>query len=304
MTDSKRTTPPTNRSLRRTATALAAAATLALATPALAHGGWSHGWNAGTAPRAGGPGAMHAPGTAYGPGMMQAPGAAFGPGAMQAPGAAQRIPGAMQGLPLGTEITVTTYAEDPTEGAAPLDTLTATVGEVSEVAFAEEIRAAAAEAAYLRIDVGERTQRVELPDTASLDPELPRRAAAGRLPGLRTLEQGQTVEVAVYASAEDASPQATLSFTYGEDSAAAFRAELNDALDEAAILEVTLPAHERTVDLSALPAGLGAQDGAFGPGMGWRDAARGPAMGFQDGSYGPGTGFQDGPRGPGTRGRW
>ena len=289
MTDTKRTTPRTNRSLRRTATALAAAATLALATPALAHGGWTSGWNAGNAPRAGGPGALHAPGTAYGPGVMRAPGAAFGPGAthgpaaMRAPGAARRIPGAMQGLPLGTQITVTTYAEDPTEGAAPLDTLAATVGEVSEVAFAEEIRVAAEDAAYLQIDVGERTRRVELPDT-----ELPRRAAPGRLPGLRTLEQGQTVEVAVYASAEDADPQTTLSFTYGEDSAAAFRAALTDAAGDAAVLEVTLPAHERTVDLSALPAGLGAQDGAFGPGMAWGDAARGPAMGFQDGARGPG----------------
>jgi hypothetical protein len=227
--------------------------------------------------------------------MMRTPGAA---------GPAQRIPFAMQGLPLGTEITITTYAEDPAEGAAPIDTLTATVGEDSEVAFAEEVRAAATEAAYLRIDVGERTQRVELSDTALADTELPRRAHAGRLPGLRTLEQGQTVEVAVYASAEDASPQTTLSFTYGEDSAAAFRAALNDALDEAAVLEVTLPAHERTLDLSARPAGFGAQDGAYGPGMGWRDGATRPGMGFQDGAYGPGSGFQDGPRGPGMRGRW
>jgi hypothetical protein len=260
---------------------------------------------------------MHAPGTAYGPGMMRTPGAAFGPGAMRTPGVgigpnamqgpagsrtagpARRIPFAMQGLPLGTEITITTYAEDPAEGAAPIDTLTATVGEVSEVAFAEEIRAAAAEAAYLQIVVGERTQSVELPDT-----EVPRRGAPERLPGLRTLEQGQTVEVAVYASADDAGPQTTLSFTYGEDSAAAFRAELNDALDEAAVLEVTLPAHERTLDLSARPAGLGPQDGAFGPGMGGRTGAHRPGMGFQDGAYGPGSGFQDGPRGPGMRGRW
>jgi opacity protein-like surface antigen len=243
---------------------------------------------------------MRAPGAAFGPGAMHGPTGTRGPGA-----GALRIPAAMQGLPLGTEIAVTTYAEDPAKGAVPLETLTATVGEVSEVAFAEEIRAAAAEAAYLQIDVGERTQRVELADTALADSELPRRAGAGRLPGLRTLEQGQTVEVAVYASAEDASPQTTLRFTYGVDSAAAFRAALNDAFEEAAVLEVTLPAQERTIDLSARPAGFGAHDGAFGPGMGWRDGARGgPGMGFQDGASGPGTGFHDGPRGPGMHRRW
>jgi hypothetical protein len=257
MTDLVRTPRP-RRTPRRRAAALAAATLLALAGAALAHGGWG-----------GGPAGLDGRGPA-----------------------AMLTPRAMQALPLGTELTVASFAEDPAEGATPRAILTATVGEVSEVAFAEDVRAAAQDAAFLQVEVGPRTRRVELPEDAA-----PRRASAGRLPGIGALELGQTVEVAVFAAREDAAPRTTLRFAYGEDSAAAFRAELEEALADAAAVEVTLPAQERTVDLTAV------RERRQAPGMGWRDGPRGPGMGWRDGPGGPGMGWRDGPGGPAAPGR-
>jgi hypothetical protein len=306
MTDLVRTPTRPRQALRRSAAALAAATLLALAGTALAHGGWGAGPGGldGRGPAA--PGWMHGPGASYGPGAMHGPAGmrhhgAFGAG-LRRGGAAGPVatltPRAMQALPLGTDVTVTSYAEDPAEGAAPQAVLTATVGEVSEVAFVQEVGAAAQEAAYLQVEVGPRTRRVELPEDAAARP-----ATAGRLPGLGALELGQTVEVAVFGGRDDAAPQATLRFSYGEDSAAAFRAELEDALADAAAVEVTLPAQQRTVDLSAVRARRQAPDGGWGPGMGWDDRPRGPGMGWGDAPRGPGMGWGDGPADPRRPGR-
>lgn len=188
--------------------------------------------------------------------------------------------GALHRLPLGTEVTVETFAGDPAEGAEPVATLTLTVGEDSEAAFAEQVAAARADAAFLRTTLGERTRRVELADAAPFTGRPGVRsgamagATAGAMPGamfgamgVGGLEDGQTVTVAVFAAADDAAPSASLSFTYGVDSAAAFHAQLQDALEGAAAVEVTLPERVRTVDLSADAAW---RPGPFGGRPAWR----------------------------------
>jgi hypothetical protein len=279
MTDLVRT-PRSRPTLRRSAAALAAATLLALAGTALAHGGWGAGPGGLDGRGPGAPGATYGLGAMHGPAGMRHHGA-FGAGVRRsgaAGPAATLTPRAMQALPLGTDVTVTSYAEDPAEGAAPRAILTATVGEVSEVAFVQDVRAEAEEAAFLQVEVGPRTRRVELPEDAGARPGM-----AGRLLGVGALELGRTVEVDVFAAREDAAPQATLRFTYGEDSAAAFRAELEEALADAGAVEVTLPAQRRTVDLTALRPWRQAPDGGWGPGRGWRDGPRGPGMGWRDG---------------------
>ena len=155
-------------------------------------------------------------------------------------------PMALQRLPLGTEVAVEVYDADPAEGARPVTTLTATVGETSEVAFADEVRAATAEAAFVSVVIGPRTVRVALDGAAD-----PRRAPLAGQVRVGALERGQTVEIAFYEGADDAAPSTTATFTYGEDSAAAFHERVARAAAQAAVAEVALPAQERTIDLSA-----------------------------------------------------
>lgn len=197
-------------------------------------------------------------------------------------------PAALQRLPLGTDVTVDVFDADPAEGAQPVATLTATVGETSEVAFAGEVQAAAADAAFVTVGTGPRTARVALDVDAA-----PRRAPMAGLMRFGALEPGQTVQVAFFGGQDDAAPSTTLTFTYGEDSAAAFQQAVVDAAAEAAVAEVALPAQVRTVDLSATP-WSGARDatGARGYGMGRGDErGYGPGMGRH---VQPGGGF--GPR--------
>lgn len=267
--------------------ALATAASLLVATPALAQtGAWGRGMGPSGAQADGYRGMPGMPGDAgfHGPFMdgARTPGRFSGRGGPGSAGGAMMHGRFMQGasmrggflqgdalhrLPLGTEVTVETFAADPAEGAEPAATLTLTVGEDSEAAFAEQVAAAREDAAFLRTTLGERTRRVELADDAPFAGRPGARfgAMAGATPGgmlgvmgVGGLEDGQTVSVAVFGAADDAAPSATLSFTYGVDSAAAFHAQLQDALEGAAAVEVTLPARVRTVDLSA--------DAAWGPG--------------------------------------
>ena len=249
------TTEAPRRARRTGWIAAAATAGLLLATPVLAHGGaWGGGWGArggdalGTTP----PHPMT--------GMRPGGGMPFGVGQrVGAAGPLGMVSGMLQRLPLGTEVNVALYAGDPAEGAAATASLSATVGETSEAAFAQELAAAAEEAAFAVVELGPRVRRVELGDAGVRAPQ----AMLGRMAG--QLEFGDTVEVALYAAADAATPSTTLSFTYGEDSEAAFRAQLAEAADGAAAAEVTLPAQSRTVDLAARPF-AGARDG-YGPGM-------------------------------------
>jgi hypothetical protein len=253
------------RRARRAGWIAAAAATgLLLATPVLAHGGaWSGGWGARGGDAMGGtpthPMAGMRPGGWMRPGVGPAGGGPGGGMRFGDAGAQALMPGMLQRLPLGTEVSVALYAADPAEGAEASVDLSATVGETSEAAFAQELATAAQDAAFAVVRIGPRVQRVDLSDAGVRTPL----AMLGRMGG--QLDFGDTVEVALYAAADDAAPSTTLSFTYGEDSEAAFRADLAEAAADAAYAEVTLPAQARTVDLSARPF-AGAPDGS-GPGM-------------------------------------
>ncbi len=250
---------------RRWLGAAAAAAALLVVTPVAAHSG-------AFAPARGGMG-----GSAYGAGMHGGAVAgrrdgAFGGmrGDVPAP-LAPLAPMSLQRLPLGTEVTVEVYDADPAEGAMPVATLSATVGETSEVAFADEVRAATADAAFVSVATGPRTVRVVLDGDA--DPS--RSPLAGPM-RFGALQRGQTIEVAFYEGADDAVPSSTTTFTYGEDSAAAFHERVAQAAAEAEVAEVTLPAQARTVDLSAASR------------YGDRGAIRRPGPGTGRG-YGPGA---------------
>lgn len=266
--NARRTSGPTPvptsapRRARRASWIAAATAGLLLATPALAQGGaWSPG----------GGGAMgDAPtrpmvGMRSGGGMRPDLGRG---GAMRFGGAGPRaaLPELLQRLPLGTEVSVALHDGDPAEGAEATDRRTAVVGETSEVAFAQELADAAQGATFAVVEVGPRVQRVELADADGRAP-LARLARA-----LDRLDLGATVEVALYADAGDTSPSSTLSFTLGQDSEAAFRAELADAAADAAVAEIALPAQERTIELGARPF-TGAR-GGVGPGPGMRMPGR------------------------------
>ena len=256
---------------------LAAAATagLMIATPVLAHGGVM---------RPGGDGARddasirdRAPmrgGAAF---EQEAGGRGVGVGMM--------LPGMLQRLPLGTTVTVSLYAEDPSGGAEVTTTLTATVGETSEAAFAQDLQDAVGDAAFMTVDLSERTERIDL----TAVPDGARRAPLGFLARAGgPLEFGQTIEVAFFAAEDDASPTTSLSFTYGEDSEAAFRQAIEDAREGAVAVQVTLPAQSRTIDLASLPyagehmsrtapgtfGSIGAPGMRGGPGIGGRGPGR------------------------------
>jgi hypothetical protein len=270
-------TPSPRRARRAGWIAAATVAGLLLATPVLAHGGAMGA--APTRPMAGmRPGGwMHPEGGPAGGGTpfggaqrfggmgyenMGFGGMGFGGMRFGHAGAGAGTSGMLQRLPLGTEVSVALYGADPVEGGEATATLAATVGETSEAAFAQELASAAEDAAFLVVEIGPRVRRVDLSDATARAPL----GMLGRMGG--PLEFGDTIEVALYAAADDATPSTTLAFTYGEDSEAAFRAELAEAAADAAVAEVTLPAQTRTLDLSARPF-AGTPDGSgYGPGYG------------------------------------
>lgn len=191
------------------------------------------------------------------PGMTGAPAAGMHRGTMHGDSAGRlgpRLP--WQQMPLGTVLTVEVFDADPATGAAPIAELTATVGETSEVAFADELEAASSDAAFLRISVSERTRRIDVAGTDTF----PGRAARLGVP-LHHLEIGESIEIAFYAADGDVVPSTTLSFHYGEDSAAAFQSQLAEALEGAAVADVTLPALQRIVNLKATPFGAAMHGG-------------------------------------------
>lgn len=192
------------------------------------------------------------------------------PGSVAAPrGGAMGAFGA-QRLPLGTELTVELFEADPADGAEPIATLSMTVGEDSEAAFAEQLREAASDATFARTTRSETTRRIEIPDVDA--PSRASRAPLGGRLALAGLEDGQTVTVAVFAAADDATPSTTLSFTYGVDSAAGFQADLEAAMEEAAVVEVTQPEQVRTIEIGAAD-DMGGQR-PWGPHSGGRPSGR------------------------------
>jgi len=150
--------------------------------------------------------------------------------------------------PLGTRVTIELFADNPDEGGEPTATFEAVVGETSESAFVEQVEPALEDASYLRVTVGERTERIVLPDVEDVAGRQPR-TLRGFLGMQQALEEGATVTVDVFASEEAINPEATLAFTQGVDSIAAFTTEFEEVVREGGVLEVTLPATSQTVDL-------------------------------------------------------
>ena len=171
----------------------------------------------------------------------------------------------MRGLPfgrlaLGTTVEVNFYDGDPETAGEALDTLqtlTFTYGEDSEAAFTEAFVAARENAAYMTVDTSEQTRTVDLSEleASSNSRGLLPRELAGRGFGAEGLENGGTVTAIFYDGDPEAGAQAkeTLSFTYGEDSAAGFADAFSDAAEEASFVNITTSPTSYTVDLSAVP---------------------------------------------------
>ena len=151
-------------------------------------------------------------------------------------------------LALGTDVTYTFYDGDPEAEGTVTDTLNFAYGEDSEVAFAEELAAARESASFAVIQTGEQTRTLEL----STSDEANNRRGKGLGFIGRGLNDGSTVTATFFDGDPEGEGQEleTLSFTYGEDSAAGFAAEV-EAAEDAAFVTVTTSPQERTVDLSA-----------------------------------------------------
>ena len=171
-------------------------------------------------------------------------------------GARGAFGGGLRGLPLGrfalgTPVEVTFYGSNPAENGNVLETLNFTYGEDSEAGFAEAFAAARESAQYVEVNVGEQTRTVNLAQVEDfLEGRglLPRELASGR-----GLEEGDSVATTFYDGDPEAggSEQQTLTFTYGQDSAAGFAASFTDATQDASFVTVTTSPQSYTLDLSA-----------------------------------------------------
>ena len=172
----------------------------------------------------------------------------------------------LSALPIGTTIELRFFDADPAEGAEARTELGLTVGVDSEVVFGDEVAAALVEAesweaAYLVVAVGETRRVVALPadevapGSRAVGAHALRFATAG-------MDVGDSVTVAFYDAdpAQGAAAIATLSFTYGVDSAIGFRGALEEATvdaaasGDAAFAEVVTSPRSWTVDLKAVQA--------------------------------------------------
>jgi hypothetical protein len=169
----------------------------------------------------------------------------------------------LQRLPIGTTATLTTFDGDPEADGEALTTLSITIGEDSEVAFARELDEAMQDAAFLRYDIGEATRTMELGDDIAA---LARRHGlgshafgAGIGVAMHAMDDGDTLSVSFYGEdpAQGGAPLQTLTFTFGVDSAIGFGQELHDAAAEAAYAVLTTSPRSLTVDLSEAPTRLG-----------------------------------------------
>ena len=164
--------------------------------------------------------------------------------------------GGLRGLPLGrlalgTTVDVTLYDSNPEENGNVLETLSLTYGEDSEVAFAEQLAEARENAQYIQVEVGEQTRTVDLSQVEDFVEGrglLPRELASRR-----GLEDGDTVTATFYNGnpEEGASEQQTLTFTYGQDSAAGFADSFSEAAQDSSFVTVTTSPQTYAVDLSA-----------------------------------------------------
>ena len=181
-------------------------------------------------------------------------------------------------LPIGTTVTLTPFDGDPAADGDALTTLSITIGEDSEAAFARELEGAMQGAAYLRYDIGEAVRTIELGEEVAA---LARRHGlgshafgAGIGVSMHAMDEGDTLSVSFYDAhpAEGGAPLQTLTFTYGVDSAIGFGQELHDAASEADYAVVTTSPRSLTVDLSEAPARLGGAPFGGQP-QAWQDDA-------------------------------
>lgn len=150
----------------------------------------------------------------------------------------------LRGLPfgrsaLGTTAQITLYDGNPDTGGSELETLTFTYGEDSEAALAEAFAEAREDATFMTVEVSEQTRTVDLSEIdIPVDGRglLPRELARG-------LEEGDTVLATFFDGDPEEAGQTleTLSFTYGQDSAAGFAEAFAEAAEEAAFVTVMTP---------------------------------------------------------------
>ena len=153
-------------------------------------------------------------------------------------------------LALDTTVEVTFYDGDPATGGTITDTLNFTYGQDSEVAFAQALAEAQQNAAYATVNVGEQTRTVDLSEvTVSTSGRglLPREVV-----GARGLQEGGTLTATFYNGDPEAGGTATdtLTFTYGQDSEAAFVDTFATAAENAAFVTVTTSPQTYTVNLA------------------------------------------------------
>ena len=149
----------------------------------------------------------------------------------------------------GSTITATFYDGNPDENANVLSTQTLNVGADSERSFANAVREAMQEAAFMVINTSEQSRTLEL----STAEESQGRRGGLRAP-LRGLNEGSTLTATFYDGnpEEGAAPTTSLSFTAGVDSELAFSNAFQEASSSAAYVSITTSPQERTIDLSQL----------------------------------------------------
>jgi hypothetical protein len=156
----------------------------------------------------------------------------------------------LEGLELGTSLTLTFYDGDPENDATVLTTLNFTYGEDSEVAFLRQLEEAKANAAYLKIDTSEQTRTVDLAD---FDESQRQSLRPRELAMMGSLNDAMTLTTTFY----DGDPEAggnvltTLTFTYGSSSEAGFADEFANAATTAAFVTVTTSSQTQTINLAA-----------------------------------------------------
>jgi hypothetical protein len=156
----------------------------------------------------------------------------------------------LRGLALGTTATLTFYDGDPEAGGSVINTLTFTYGEDSEAAFAEDFATARADAAYMQIALSEQTRTVDLSDFADDERGDLRPRELGRLDNLN---DGSTITASFYTSDPEtpgATATETLTFTYGESSAAGFAEDFANAAETSGFVTITTSPQTYTVNLA------------------------------------------------------
>lgn len=153
----------------------------------------------------------------------------------------------------GSTITATFYDGNPADGATELSSQTLNVGVDSERSFAQNIREAMQEAAFVTINTSAQSRTIELP-TTDTEAETPQTGAERGFRGapIRGLNEGSSLEAIFYdGNPEDgAAILNSLTFTAGIDSELAFNNAFQEAATDAAFITLNTSPQERTIDLS------------------------------------------------------